>query len=117
MTTATEIKVPRAVIDAERAALGSTLIDNAAARKALDMLQAEDFYRDDHRIIFNAIREVYQRDKSIDVVTLSEFLKDNDTLGRLSQDDLTTGGGKYLFDLIHTVSSANHVEHYALLVK
>ena len=46
------------------------LIDKTAISRAVEVLKSEDFYRDSHKVIFNAILELYQKDTPIDIITL-----------------------------------------------
>ena len=109
-TTAKANGMPQTVIEAERAVLGSMLIDNAAAAKAVDMLTHTDFYQQSHRDIFQAAVAVFKKDRALDRVTLSEEIRSRWSIGAI-------GGDAYLRELIHSVSTADHVEHYATLVK
>jgi replicative DNA helicase len=58
-------------IEAEQGILGGLMLDNTAWELIADQLQAEDFYRQDHRLIFRAIAALAEQDCPFDVVTLS----------------------------------------------
>ena len=65
-------KVPPHSIEAEESILGALLIDKDAIIKVADNLTAEDFYRDGHKIIFEAMRELYANQEPIDIITISK---------------------------------------------
>jgi replicative DNA helicase len=103
-------RVPPQSLEAEQSTLGSMLISHAAVEKAMDMLRPEDFYRDAHRNIFEAICDLAQRDEKADLLTVQEELR------RRGQLELT-GGQPYLSALIDSVPTAAHCEFYAKIVQ
>lgn len=102
-------KVPPQNIDAEKAVLGSMLIEKEAIPKALDILQEDDFYKEIHRLIYRAILSLYDRDEAVDALTISDELKKKGVFKEI-------GGGSYVTNLINSVSTAAHVETYAKIV-
>jgi len=105
-----EIRVPPQNIDAEKSVLGSLLIDEEAIGSAIEMLDETWFYEQANRQIFKAILELYNQRKNVDLITLSDKLKNDGTLEQI-------GGVSYLSFLIDLVPSAANVEHYANIVK
>lgn len=103
-------KLPPQNIEAEQAVLGSLLIDREAIAKVATFLRTEDFYRQAHGAIFEAILELFDRHEPADLVTLC------DELGRRGKLD-EVGGAAYLTSLIATVPTAVHVEHYGHIVE
>ncbi len=101
--------VPHSV-DAERATIGSLLIDPQAIYKVIDVVNAEDFYVPAHATIFSAIEELLNRNQPIDVVSVSGVLKDRKELE-------SVGGATYLAELTNYVATASHVAHYAEIVR
>jgi len=89
--------------------LGAILIDADAIVKIADALNPDDFYDERHRHIFEATRNLYEKHRPIDVLTLSDQLKG---VGMLD----TVGGAAYLTELTNFVPTAAHVEHYADIV-
>ena len=67
-------------IEAEQSVIGAMLIDKNAMAKVFEKLEEEDFYRDGHKVIYNAIKEMYAKDMAVDLVTLLEHLKSADML-------------------------------------
>jgi len=68
------LKVPPHSIEAEQAVLGGLMLDNSAWDRMADLVMEEDFYRRDHRLIFQAIRRLLEKSDPCDVVTLAEWL-------------------------------------------
>jgi replicative DNA helicase len=101
---------PPQALEAEMAVLGSMLIEREAAEKALDALHEADFYLDAHKRVFRAIFQLFNAGQAADVVTVSEELRKKSELDAV-------GGGQFLAELIHKVTTAAHVEYYARLVK
>ncbi len=104
------LHVPPHSVEAEQAVLGALMLDNAAWDSVADLLSAEDFYRPDHRLVFEAISEVARRSQPCDAVTLSDHL---DRMGRLEE----AGGLAYLGTLARDTASAANVRAYAQLVR
>ena len=94
----------------EQALLGSMLVERPAIEKAVDAVQPDDFYRDAHRVIYEAITSLYSRDEPVDLLTLQEQLRSVNSLERI-------GGAPYLVELTDAVPTAANVEHYARVVQ
>jgi len=103
-------RIPPQSIEAEMAVLGAMLIEREALERACEIVQEEHFYSGAHRLIYSAMRALYDKNSAVDLVTLTEELK---RTGKLSD----TGGEGYLSDLIEKVSTAAHVSHYADIVR
>src|ERR1700758_4485594 len=86
-------------IDVEASLLGSLLIDGEAFLKISDMLRADDFFDKKHSLIFASMRTLHDKRSPIDILTLSEQLKNESKL------DLV-GGAAYLTELTNTVPTA-----------
>ncbi|MEM7677368.1 MAG: DnaB-like helicase N-terminal domain-containing protein, partial [Myxococcota bacterium] len=102
-------RVPPNDIDAERAVLGSVMIDNEAAYTALEDLDVDDFYHPGHRTVFSAMIELTTQNQPVDAVTLSALLR---TSGGLEQ----VGGLAFLAELGEAVPTAANMKHYAEIV-
>ncbi|MGQ0793317.1 MAG: replicative DNA helicase [Deltaproteobacteria bacterium] len=98
-------------IEAEQAVLGAVLIEGGVINQVMDVLTAEDFYRDAHRKIFDAMIELDKKNKPIDILTLFDYLKSG---GKLIEE---VGGSGYLTYLTELVPSTVNVAYYARLVK
>ncbi len=102
--------VPPHSIEAEQSTLGAMLIERAAVEKVFEILDAEDFYRDAHQTLFDAITTLSERDEPIDFITVQNELKNRDKLD-------SVGGVAYLTALFDTVPTAANVEYYAKIVE
>jgi replicative DNA helicase len=103
-------KVPPHSLEAEESLLGSLLIDKDAIIKVADNLTAEDFYRDNHKTIFEAMRELYSNQESIDIITLSNKLEDKKQL-------VSIGGRSYLAKLSNAVATSGNIVHYSNIIQ
>lgn len=74
------MRIPPHSVEAEQAVLGGLMLDNATWEQVADRLREEDFYRQDHRLIFRAITELTDSSTPFDVVTLAEWLQSRNQL-------------------------------------
>lgn len=102
-------KVPPHNEDAEQSVLGSILIDKDAINVVSQFLSPDDFYNDQHRIIFQEMLELSALSKPIDFLTLSTALKKRKVFDSI--------GTSYLTDLVNSVPMAANTEEYAHLIK
>jgi replicative DNA helicase len=103
-------KLPPQNIEAEQSVLGGILIENEAINKVIEILTPEDFYRDAHRKIFEALIILSERDEPADLITLTDELQKRKQLDSI-------GGASYLASLIDSVPTAANIEYYAKIVK
>jgi replicative DNA helicase len=103
-------KLPPQNLEAEQSVLGGILIENEAINRVTEILDADDFYRDAHRKIFNALITLSERDEPADLITLTNELRKADHLDSI-------GGASYLASLIDSVPTAANIEYYAKIVK
>ncbi|MGH8207590.1 MAG: replicative DNA helicase [Steroidobacteraceae bacterium] len=96
-------------VEAEQSVLGALLIDGVAWDQVADVVRAEDFYRPDHRLIFEAFAELVAAGRPGDVITVSEQLERR---GRL----VDAGGLAYLGTLARDTPTAANARTYALIV-
>jgi replicative DNA helicase len=97
-------------IEAERAVLGSLLIDPDAIIKIAPFLHARDFFRERHRWMYEAMFALNERREPLDFVTLLDELERRNKL-----EDV--GGPAYVADLISATPTAMYVDHYARIVE
>jgi replicative DNA helicase len=102
-------KIPPQNVDAEASLLGAILIDSEAIVKVADIVSPEDFYDDRHGHIYKAMRTIYDKQGPVDILTLSDQLKNADLLE-------TVGGAGYLTELTNFVPTAAHANRYAEIV-
>jgi replicative DNA helicase len=97
-------------LEAERSVLGAILLHNDAFNLAAEVIDANDFYRDAHRRIFDKMVKLVERGGAIDLVTLKE------ELGRSGDLD-EVGGPAYITALVDGVPRSMNIEHYARIIK
>lgn len=103
------VKVPPHNLEAEQAVLGSLMLDPQRGSVVFEILRSEDFYRDNHKNIFLAISDIFQRGDPVDLVTVAEELRQN---GRLE----SIGGIGTVSQIASSVPSATNAEYYARMV-
>ncbi|WP_067930367.1 replicative DNA helicase [Alicyclobacillus kakegawensis] len=105
------LRLPPQHIEAEQAVLGAMLISADAVAEAVEWLQADDFYRRSHQLIFEAMQQLYEQGQPVDVVTTTAALQAQE--GRLE----SVGGVEYLAELAGAMPTVLHVGHYANIVR
>ena len=103
-------RLPPQNLEAEQCVLGSILLQTGTLVKALEILTADDFYRDAHKTIFAAMVNLFDRSEPQDLVTLSNILKDGNKLDEV-------GGPAYLATLTDIVPVASNISYYAKIVR
>lgn len=109
MTTSFD-RVPPFSLEAEQSVLGAMFLEREAVLAAAEILQPEDFYRDAHRYIFQAILDLEEEGRPADLVTVTEALRRRDWLEKV-------GGLAFITTLAESVPTAANVEYYARLVE
>lgn len=104
------IKLPPHSLEAEQSVLGGLMLDNQAWDGISDHLVADDFYRYEHRLVFNVMLHLAEAGQPLDVVTLSEALETRDQLD-------TVGGLAFLAELARNTPSASNIRAYADIVR
>src|ERR687895_1368723 len=107
---ANEAIVPPHDLDAERAVIGAMLVSEAAVSVVGEMLAAEDFYSETHRVLYGAMMRLYARGEPIDQLTLSDELRSVGEFDRI-------GGRQYVFRLVESVPTAANASRYAEIVR
>jgi replicative DNA helicase len=107
---AERLRLPPHSVDAERSLLGGLMLDKRAWDQVADVVGVDDFYRADHRAIFQAIMTLIRQDRPPDAVTVSEQLEREQRLE-------TAGGVDYLARLVEETPSAANVRAYARIVR
>lgn len=105
-----QLRVPPQSVEAEQAVLGGLMLAPDAYDRVADQLTEQDFYRRDHQLIFRAIRELAEKSKPFDAVTLGEWFE---SIGEAEQ----VAGGAYLIELASTTPSAANIVAYAEIVR
>ena len=105
-----QLRIPPQSVEAEQAVLGGLMLAPEAYDTVADSLAERDFYRRDHQLIFRAIRELAEKNKPFDAVTLGEWFE---SIGEAEQ----VAGGAYLIELASTTPSAANIKAYAEIVR
>lgn len=103
-------RIPPHDIEAEQAIIGSMLTDKDAVIAAVEVLQEQDFYREDNKTIYSAILNLYNRAEPIDIITLKSELK---SMGKFE----AVGGLEYIVQLPDKVPTTSNVEQYIKIVE
>jgi replicative DNA helicase len=105
-----QIKLPPHSVEAEQSVLGGLLLEASALDKITDLVTDEDFYRQEHRLIFRQILRLSEQAKPVDVITVAEALE---IAGELDK----VGGLPYLGGLAQNVPSAANIRRYGEIVR
>jgi replicative DNA helicase len=103
-------KVPPHNDDAEVATLGALLLDSEALATVIRYLRPEDFYKTSHQRVYQAILNLFDRNEAIDLITLTEELKNSSLLD-------SCGGPAYISRLTSAVPTSANVKYYAQIVQ
>ena len=102
-------KLPPQNLEAEQSVLGAILLDHQSLSKAIEIIAADDFYREAHRRIFRAMMALYERNEPIDLITLPEYLKQHSLLDAV-------GGVGYLASLLQAVPTSANIQYHSRIV-
>lgn len=102
-------KLPPQNLEAEQMVLGAVLLENESLDKIKDLLRPEDFYKDAHRRIYEAMLAMAERREAIDLITLSDALRSGNTIEKI-------GGASYLSMLVSLVPTAANIKHHVRLI-
>lgn len=103
-------RVPPQNVEAEQSVLGAMMIEREAISKVVEVLKPEDFYREAHRLIFNAMLELFNKNDAVDLVTVVEVLRRDEKLEG-------AGGIAYVSALANSVPTAANVMYHARIVE
>lgn len=106
----TSLKLPPHSIDAEQAVLGGLMLDNSPWDEVADLIMDEDFYRKEHRLIFQMMLQQADESSPIDLVTLSQGLDNSNNLE-------SAGGLDYLAELANSTPSTANILAYANIIR
>ncbi|MEK7575091.1 MAG: replicative DNA helicase [Patescibacteria group bacterium] len=105
-----KLRIPPQNTEAEAALLGSVMLRPEAVNEILDVVKAESFYSEKHRIIFKVMMELFGKSTPIDLLSMSSRLQETGLLEQI-------GGSSFLAELVQTVPSSTNVKHYADMVQ
>lgn len=102
-------KVPPQAVELEEAVLGALMLEKDALTNVIDILKVESFYRDSHKVIFQAILDLFTESQPIDLLTVTSQLRKNGALEM-------AGGAFYVTELTSKVASAANIEYHARII-
>lgn len=103
-------RIPPQNIEAEQSVLGSMLLDKEAIPTVAEILKSDDFYREDHAEIYEAIMDLFNKAEPVDLITVTEQLKARGTLDKV-------GGLEYITNIATAVPTTANVKYYASIVE
>jgi len=105
-------KRPPQAVDFEKIIIGSCLIDNTSISIVVEIFKSEInvFYKDEHKFIYMAMLDLYRKSEPIDLMTVSQKLKENKKLEAI-------GGDYYLIQLTNSISSTGHLEYHCRILQ
>ncbi len=109
-TRKNDIRIPPQSLDSEKAVLGSIMLRKDALHEVEDALRPESFYAEKHKLIFQAMLDLFKMNEPIDILSLSTKLEEKKVLENI-------GGRQYLAELLNVVPSSTNVRHYADIVQ
>lgn len=107
---ASVLRTPPQAIEVEQVVLGAMMLDKEAVAQAIETINSGYFYRNSHRLIFDAMSDLFEKNIEIDLITLTEALQKQKAL-----DDV--GGAYYLAEVANSTPSAANIEHHLEIVK
>ncbi|NRB72410.1 MAG: replicative DNA helicase, partial [Xanthomonadales bacterium] len=110
LATVEQLKVPPHSLEAEQAVLGGLLLAEHSFEEVADRVAEEDFYREDHRLIYRAVVELNESGSPCDAITVTEWFDSNGLSDRVD-------GGAYILQLTNSTPSAANVKAYADIVR
>lgn len=108
--SATAMRVPPHSLEAEVSVLGAAMLSRAAASDAVEFLRVDDFYRNAHRVVFEAVQQLTAAGEPVDTVTVTEWLARHDRLDEV-------GGPAGVHELTVAVPTAANASYYARIVR
>lgn len=106
----TEIdKLPPQAIEVEEAVIGALMLEPGAFNSVSGILTAESFYKNEHQIIFDTVKDLHSRKRKIDLLTVTQALKDRDLLNEV-------GGPMAVTQLTRRIVSAAHIQAHARII-
>lgn len=102
-------KLPPQAVDLEEAVLGALMLEKEAVNTVIDILQPKSFYKDHHQKIFSAIQDLFQKSEPIDLLTVTNELKQRGELDLI-------GGAYFITQLTNRVASAANIEFHARVI-
>jgi replicative DNA helicase len=104
------LRIPPQNLDAEMALLGSIMLRPEGLHDIVDFIKPDSFYSEKHRIIFETMLELFNKRSPIDLLSISNRLKEKGWLDQI-------GGNTYLTELVNIVPTSSNIHYYAEIVR
>lgn len=104
------IRLPPQALDVERTVLGSMLIDSNAIAVVFELLQEDSFYSSANRLIFSTMREMFEKNIPIDLLTVADMLRKKNLLAAIGEET-------YLAELAECIVTASNIEYYCNILR
>src|SRR3989338_6886404 len=104
------LRIPPQNLEAEMALLGSIMLRPEALHDIIDIVNAESFYSEKHRIVYDTMMELFGKRSPIDLLSISARLKEKGWLDQI-------GSNTYLTEIVNVVPSSSNIKHYAEIVQ
>lgn len=108
--TAAADRLPPFNLEAEQGLLASVLLDNDILHDVVNIIKPDDFYRESHQIIFRLMREMYDENRPVDLITLAEELTTRQQLDKVGGDD-------GLIEMAQLVAHSANAKYYSEIIK
>ncbi|MCK5520890.1 replicative DNA helicase [bacterium] len=110
MDVSTVTRIPPQSLESEIAVLGAMMLEPQGVYEAFEVLSEEDFYTENHKVIFAAMLKIFQENNPVDQLTVTQYLHENKELEK-------AGGAAYITNLLSKVPTAANLRYYAKIVK
>jgi replicative DNA helicase len=102
-------RIPPQAVDVEECLLGALILEHEAFDQVAGLVTEMAFYKEEHRIIFNVVAELHKEQKMVDLMMVTNRLRENSTLEQV-------GGALYVTKLVNKAPYAAHIEQYARIM-
>ncbi|MCK4223792.1 MAG: replicative DNA helicase [candidate division Zixibacteria bacterium] len=109
-------RVPPQATEVEQAVLGAMLLNKEAIGRALEIIDKDCFYRDDHQKIFGVLVDLYDKNQPVDIITVSEELNRRKSAGSKSGQLDEVGGRMYILELTEKIATTANIEYHCNIV-
>ena len=110
MSDNTQLRTPPHSLEAERTVLGALMLDKDAITKVADMIKVDDFYKNAHNVVYEAMLSLYEHNDPIDVLSISNKLEEQNKIDEV-------GGASFLASLVSGIASASNITYYAKIIQ
>lgn len=103
-------RIPPQSVEAEQTVLGTMLLNQKTVPAVIELLSSEDFYKENHKVIFESILSIFKKSGGVDILTVSDHLKTTNKLDHC-------GGPAYLAGLTNVIASTKNIRNHCDIIK